>query len=83
MQGGLTSLILAADQEDSTDIVAALIEAKADPNIQDRVCVIVAGTVISPYFTMQLGYIYIIYMRHSIEYIIVVCTILAIIAVFL
>ena len=37
MQDGLTSLILAAGQEDSTDIIAALIEAKADPNIKDRV----------------------------------------------
>ena len=33
--------MLVAGQEDSTDIVAALIEAKADPNIQDRVRVIV------------------------------------------
>jgi hypothetical protein len=29
--------MLVADQKDSTDIVAALIEAKADPNVQDRV----------------------------------------------
>ena len=41
MQDGFTSLMLVAAQEDSTDIVAALIEAKADPNIQDRVRVIV------------------------------------------
>ena len=41
MQDGLTSLMLVAAQEDSTDIVAALIEAKTDPNFQDRVRVIV------------------------------------------
>ena len=29
--------MLAAAQEDSTDIIAALVEAKADLNVQDRV----------------------------------------------
>lgn len=33
--------MLAAGQEDSTDIVAALIEAKADPNIRDKVYTII------------------------------------------
>ena len=37
MQNGVTSLMLAASQEDSTDTVAALVEAKADPNIRDKV----------------------------------------------
>ena len=36
-QDGFTSLMLAAAQKDSTDIIAALVEAKADPNIKDRV----------------------------------------------
>ena len=33
--------MLAAAQKDSTDIIAALVEAKADPNVQDRVLIIV------------------------------------------
>ena len=40
MQDGSTGLILAAGQEDSTDIITALIEAKADPNVKDRVLVV-------------------------------------------
>ena len=31
--------MLVADEDDSTDIIAALIEAKADPNVKDRVLV--------------------------------------------
>ena len=46
MQDGLTSLMLVASQEDSTDIAAALIEAKADPNIQDRVRILVVTLVV-------------------------------------
>ena len=38
MQDGTTALMLAAGQEDTADIVAALIEAKADPNVRDLVC---------------------------------------------
>ena len=37
MQDGITSLMLAAGQKDSADIVAALVDAKADPNIRDKV----------------------------------------------
>ena len=33
--------MLAAAQKDSTDIIAALVEAKADPNVQDRVIIVV------------------------------------------
>ena len=32
--------MLAAGQEDSADIVEALVEAKADPNIRDKVCLV-------------------------------------------
>ena len=39
VQDGFTSLMLAASQKDSTDIIAALVEAKADPNVQDRVLI--------------------------------------------
>ena len=39
VQDGFTSLMLAASQEDSTDIIAALVKAKADPNVQDRVLI--------------------------------------------
>ena len=37
VQNSVSSLMLAADQEDSTDIVAALVEANADPNIRGKV----------------------------------------------
>ena len=37
MQDGFTGLILVAGQEDSTDIITALIEANANPNVKDRV----------------------------------------------
>ena len=33
--------MLAAAQKDSTDVIAALVEAKADPNVQDRVIIVV------------------------------------------
>lgn len=37
VQNGVTSLMLAADQEEnSSDIIADLVEAKADPNIRDK-----------------------------------------------
>ena len=31
--------MLVADQEESSDIAAALVEAKADPNIRDKVAI--------------------------------------------
>ena len=52
MQDGFTSLMLAASQEDSTDIIAALVEAKADPNVQDRV-LIFCWTVLLPHIAVQ------------------------------
>ena len=40
-QEGLTALILAS-QKGHTDVVVALVDAKADPNIVEKVCVIIS-----------------------------------------
>ena len=40
-QDGLTALIVAT-QNSHTDVIAALVDAKADPNIIEKVCVIIS-----------------------------------------
>ena len=52
MQNGFTGLMLAATKKDSTDIIAALVEAKADPNIKDRVLVVYSYYVVYPYIAI-------------------------------